>query len=55
MPRGRVNRDGDGDPLGVAVFLSTSELRELGVDLDSERVRFRVENGSLVAEEEGGS
>lgn len=44
----RVNRAGDGQVLGVPLFLSARELRDLGVDLeDTDRVVYTVEDGDL--------
>jgi len=44
----RVNRNADGDPLGVGLVLSTDELRALGVDVGHvERVVYGVEDGEL--------
>jgi len=43
-----VNRDANGDPLGIAIMLSAAELRLLGVELDGVRaLDYWVENGQL--------
>jgi len=50
----RLARDGDGDPIGAAVFLTADELAELGVDTSTtDAVDITVEDGevSLSAEE----
>lgn len=40
----RVARDGDGDPLGVATFLSADDLRDMGVDVDdADAVDFYID------------
>lgn len=44
----RVNRGGDGEPIGAAVFLSADDLADLGIDPHSvDRVGFGIENGRL--------
>jgi hypothetical protein len=45
-----LNRDSDGDPLGVALFLSGGQLDALDVDTAAERVRYWVEDGTLCAQ-----
>ena len=41
-----VNRAGDGQPLGAAVWLNADELAALGVDIDAaDAVAYRVEDG----------
>ena len=43
-----VNRTGDGQPLGAAVWLNADELTALGVDVDAaDAVAYRVEDGDL--------
>jgi len=43
-----VNRTGDGQPLGAAVWLNADELAALGVDVDAaDAVSYRVEDGDL--------
>ena len=43
-----VNRTGDGQPLGAAVWLNADELAALGVDVDAaDAVAYRVEDGDL--------
>lgn len=43
-----VNRAGDGQPLGAAVWLNADELAALGVDVDAaDAVAYRVEDGDL--------
>lgn len=51
----RLARDGDGDPIGAAVFLTADELADLGVDTDTtDTVNVAVEDGEvcLTAEHE---
>jgi len=43
----RINR-ADGDVLGCSVFLNADELRDLGIDPDANRVRYRVDDGQLI-------
>jgi len=44
----RVNRDGNGDPLGAAMFLSGEELQDLGIDPnETDRVAYAVRDGRL--------
>ena len=44
----RVSRDGDGDPIGAAVFLTADELRALGIDpTTADAVTVSVENGEV--------
>lgn len=44
----RVSRDGDGDPIGAAVFLTAADLAALGVDLETtEAVKVSVEDGEV--------
>lgn len=44
----RVNRDGDGNPLGAAMFLSGEELRELGIDpTDTDHIAYSITDGQL--------
>jgi hypothetical protein len=46
--KARVNRAGDGEPLGLALFITTCELRSLGIDLeDTDRVAYAVEDGEI--------
>lgn len=43
-----VNRDATGDPLGCAVFLTATNLRELDVDPETlDRVAYCVTNGEI--------
>ena len=44
----RVNRTSDGQPLGLALFISARELRSLGIDPeDVDRIAYSVEDGKL--------
>lgn len=44
----RVNRDGDGEAVGVAIFLTADELRDLGVSPEeTDRVSYGVDNGRV--------
>ena len=44
----RVARDGDGDPIGAAVFLTADELADLGVDpVRADAVNVSVEDGEV--------
>lgn len=44
----RVNRDGDGEPLGISVAVSADELRALGVPVDRlDSVEYAVRDGEL--------
>jgi len=44
----RVSNDGDGKPIGAAVFLTAEDLAVLGVDpARSDRVTISVESGRL--------
>ena len=44
----RVNRAGDGRPLGLALFITAAELRNLDIDLeDVDRVAYSVEEGGI--------
>ena len=44
----RVNRAGDGQPLGLALFVTAAELRNLGIDPeDVDRVAYSVEEGEI--------
>jgi len=49
----RVNRDPSGDPLGVMVFLTARELRDLGADLDTNRLPYTVVDGRFQVGREG--
>jgi len=52
----RLNRDGNGDPIGAAVWLNADELADLGVDVDTaDAVAYRVEDGDLHIGTVGGS
>lgn len=52
----RVNRDGNGDPTGAAVWLNADELAALGVDVDAaDAVAYRVDDGDLHIDTVGGS
>ena len=43
-----INRDSNGDPLGIAIMMSAAELRQLGVNLDGVfALDYWVENGQL--------
>jgi len=43
-----VNRDANGDLLGIAIMLSAAQLRLLGVDLDGvHALDYWIENGQL--------
>lgn len=37
----------DGEPLGAPLYFTAAELRELGADLDSEKIVFSVGGGEL--------
>jgi len=44
----RLNRDGNGDAVGAAVWLNAHELADLGVDIDAaDAVAYRVDDGDL--------
>ena len=44
----RVNRASDGQPLGLALFITARELRSLGVDPENDdRVAYAVEDGEI--------
>lgn len=45
-----VNRDSDGCPLGVALFLSANQLDALDVGTTAERVQYWVQDGTLCAQ-----
>lgn len=46
--RARVNRDGDGQPVGCAVFLSARQLRDLGVEPETvDNIEYTVEGGEI--------
>jgi hypothetical protein len=46
--KARVNRAGDGQPLGLALFITARELRSLGIDPGNvDRVAYTVENGEI--------
>ena len=46
--RARVNRASDGHPLGLALFITARELRDLGIDPeDVDRVAYSVEDGEI--------
>jgi hypothetical protein len=50
-----VNTDSDGDVLGVALFLGSDELEDLGLS-DADCVSYTVKDGTLqigVVEDEG--
>jgi hypothetical protein len=47
----RINRSGEGEPLGVSIFLSPEELRKIGVDLQGESITYAVESGEIVFSE----
>lgn len=50
--RARVNRTATGDPLGVTIALSASELQELGINPDDiDEIEYHVTDGSLQIEE----
>lgn len=52
----RLNRDGNGDAVGAAVWLNADELADLGVDVDAaDAVAYRVEDGNLHVDTVGGS
>jgi hypothetical protein len=52
----RLNRDGNGDAVGAAVWLNADELADLGVDVDAaDAVAYRVEDGDLHVDTVGGS
>jgi len=52
----RLNRDGNGDPVGAAVWLNADELAALGVDVDAaDAVAYRVDDGDLHVDTVGGS
>ena len=47
--KAKVNRGGDGQPLGIPLFITASELRSLGIDPeDTDRVAYTVEDGELL-------
>lgn len=44
----RLTRDGEGDPIGAAVWLNAEELAALGVDIaTADSVTYRVSGGGL--------
>ena len=44
----RLNTDSDGEALGVTVFLSPEQLREVGIDVeDTDKLSYGVENGQI--------
>lgn len=43
----KMNRDPSGEPLGVAVFLTADDLRDLGANLDTDRLAYTVVDGQL--------
>ena len=44
----RVNRSGDGEPIGASIFLTADQLEQLGIEsLDQEVLQYRVHNGEL--------
>lgn len=44
----RIARDGDDDPIGVALFFTPEELRAIGIDLKTtETVELRIVNGEV--------
>lgn len=44
----RVNRAGNGQPLGLPLFITAPELRSLGVDPENaDYVAYTVENGEI--------
>ena len=46
--RARVNRASDGQPLGLALFITARELRSLGIDPeDANQVAYAVEGGEI--------
>jgi len=51
-----LNRDGNGDPVGAAVWLNADELAALGIDVDTaDAVAYRVDDGDLHVDTVGGS
>lgn len=41
----RVNRDADGDPIGICMFITAAELRSVGVNPDRvDRVAFGLDD-----------
>ena len=50
----RVNRDPDGEPLGISLAISADELRELGIDPDeADAVEYEIADGGLQLREAG--
>lgn len=46
----RISRDPEGDPLGLAIFINTEELRALGIDPEATtHVRYAVDEDGLHA------
>lgn len=44
----RLSRDGNGDPIGAAVFLTAQELSDLGIDTEiTDTVNVTVEDGEV--------
>lgn len=45
----KINRNADGEAVGLAIFLGADELEHLGVDaLSSREVRYQICDGELV-------
>lgn len=47
LRRARISRDSEGEPIGVAVFITADELTDLGVDTAADAVTVAVENELL--------
>lgn len=44
----RMNRNGDGEPLGVMVFVSADELARMGIDVEErESLRYVVSEAGV--------
>lgn len=47
----RISRDSDGSPIGVALFFTSDEIEELGVDpVSSEAITMWVHDGEIYIE-----
>jgi hypothetical protein len=47
----RIARDGDDNPIGVALFFTPEELVAIGIDLETtETVTLRIVNGEVLIE-----
>lgn len=48
LRKARISQDGNGEPIGVAVFITADELTDLGIDPEAaEIVNVSIEDGRI--------